>query len=200
MINCLDIFHLVTSGESAMTTNSVSRVSIRNVATSVMIIAIAVAAGSMVLTRTAAADGGSLAGDGNSIVRDGVVTQLTPTEPDGNTIDPGSLSRVDRYVNDSIGQTYRQTGYRWTSLGVPRNNLTLTSMTTYAEAPDPVEVVCSAPEIQYYASYPSYWSDFHGHHDHHDHHAHHDHHDHHDHHAHHDHHDHHASHGGHHHH
>jgi hypothetical protein len=152
-----------------MTTNSVSRIGIRNIATSVMMVAIAVAAGSTMLTRTAAADDGGLP---NQIS----ASELTPAEPDRNVIDPGSLFRVDRYVNDSDGVTYRQTGYRWTSLGVPQNKLTLTRIETYTEAPDPV-VVSATPAIQYYASYPSFYAYSHGYHGYHGHHDFHDHHD-----------------------
>jgi hypothetical protein len=151
-----------------MTTHFTSRMGLHKVAMSMMIAATAVT-GSTALTRTAAADDlTALAdlsandpnGDQQMTSQDGTITQTT-TVADRNVIDPGSLARVNQYVNDSNGNTYRAVGFRWTSLGVPHNKLTLTRMVSYVApdpvsytvAADPVVVVNSAPTVSYYRPY-----------------------------------------------
>lgn len=45
-------------------------------------------------------------------------------DPNRNVIDPGSYRYVDRYFRDWNGVLWHETGYKWTSLGVPHSNLT----------------------------------------------------------------------------
>jgi|tagenome__1003787_1003787.scaffolds.fasta_scaffold19540849_1 hypothetical protein len=87
-------------------------------------------------------------------VRDDAVTQIDGAESNRNIIDPGSLLRIDRYVNDSFGRTFRQTGYRWTSLGVPHSNITLSRVRTYSDVISPIVMV--RPVIAPVHIYPSY--------------------------------------------
>jgi hypothetical protein len=87
-------------------------------------------------------------------VRDDAVTQIDSTESNRNIIDTGSLQRVDRYVSDSFGRTFRQTGFRWTSLGVPHSNITLSRVRSYSDVIAPVVMV--RPVTAPVHIYPSY--------------------------------------------
>ncbi len=153
-----------------MTTHCISRFGVQKVAMSMMIAAIA-AAGSSAVTRTAAADDTAIAdqisatdptGSTATVVQDGAITQSVPVA-DPNSIDPGSLVRVNRFVNDSDGVTYRQVGFRWTSLGVPHSRLTLTRLASYDVDPDPVVDVAAVPTVSYYSTYypAAYYSHYH---------------------------------------